>query len=91
MHFILNCREQSTNREQKRKQCRVLFVHVPRHLPSSGVPVRRITLSYVGMRMLDCSQSRSESLENDISVFTPHGIEPRQFGHPSFNLVTVLR
>jgi hypothetical protein len=91
MHFILKCRGQLTSREQKRKARGVLFVHVTRHLPSSGVPVRRITLSSVGMRMLDCSQSRSESWENDISVFTLHGIEPRIFGHPSHNLVTVLR
>ena len=38
---------------------------------------------FVGTRMLDCSQSRSESLENDISIFTLHGIEPRILGHPS--------
>jgi len=91
MHFILKCRGQLTNREQKRKPRGVMFVHATRQLPSSGVPVRCITLIYVGMRMLDCSQSRSESWENDISVFTLHGIKPRIFGHPSHNLVTVLR
>lgn len=87
MHFILKCRGQLTNKEQKRKPRGVLFVHVTCHLPSSGVPVRCITLSYVGMRMLDFS----ESWENDISVFTLHGIEPRIFDHPSHNLVRVLR
>jgi len=91
MHFTLKCRGQLTNREQKRKPRGVLFVHVTRHLPSSGVPVRCFTLSCVGMRMRDCTQSRSESSENDISVFTLQRIEPRIFDHPSHNLVTVLR
>ena len=56
MDFIPECRGQLANMELENKPRGIVFVHVTRHLPSSGIRVMCITLlSYVGMRVLDWS------------------------------------